>query len=108
MLGDDAVLSVEDGELTYYEHRFPLAPGSWSPGDDPEAVHERQHYRLVHHSRGDRELSYRRFFTVTTLAGVRQEDPAVFRATHQRVATMITEGVTGLRVDHPDGLVDPG
>jgi (1->4)-alpha-D-glucan 1-alpha-D-glucosylmutase len=108
VLGDDAVLSVEDGELAYYEHRFPLAPGSWRPGDDPAAVHERQHYRLVHHSRGDRELNYRRFFTVTTLAGVRQEDPAVFEATHQRVATMITEGVTGLRVDHPDGLVDPG
>jgi (1->4)-alpha-D-glucan 1-alpha-D-glucosylmutase len=108
VLGDDAVLSVEDGELTYYEHRFPLAPGTWSPGDDPAAVHERQHYRLIHHSRGDRELSYRRFFTVTTLAGVRQEDLAVFEATHRRVAKMITEGVTGLRVDHPDGLVDPG
>lgn len=108
VLGDDAVLTVEDGELAYYEHRFPLAPGSWSPGDDPAAVHERQHYRLVHHSRGDAELSYRRFFTVTTLAGVRQEDPAVFEATHARVATMITEGVSGLRVDHPDGLVDPG
>ena len=108
VLGDDAVLSVEDGELTYYEHRFPLAPGTWSPGDEPADVHERQHYRLIHHSRGDRELSYRRFFTVTTLAGVRQEDPAVFEATHRRVAKMITEGVTGLRVDHPDGLVDPG
>ena len=108
VLGDEAVLSVEDGELTYYEHRFPLAPGSWSPGDDPGAVHERQHYRLVHYSRGDRELNYRRFFVVTTLAGVRQEDPEVFRATHGRVATMIEEGVAGLRVDHPDGLVDPG
>ena len=45
---------------------------------------------------------------MTTLAGVRQEDPAVFSATHRRVATMIEEGVAGLRVDHPDGLVDPG
>ena len=50
VLGDDAVLTVEDGQLTYYEHRFPLAPGSWSPGDDPDVVHERQHYRLVPHS----------------------------------------------------------
>ncbi len=108
VLGDDAVLTVEDGELAYYEHRFPLAPGTWTAGDDPDDVHARQHYRLVHHSRGDAELSYRRFFTVTTLAGVRQEDPAVFEATHQRVASMITEGVAGLRVDHPDGLVDPG
>lgn len=108
VLGDDAELTVTDGELAYYEHRFPLAPGTWAPGDDADAVHERQHYRLVHHSRGDAELSYRRFFTVTTLAGVRQEDPAVFEATHTRVATMISEGVSGLRVDHPDGLVDPG
>ena len=108
VLGDGAVLSIEDGELAYYEHRFPLAPGSWEPGEDPETVHERQHYRLVHHSRGDRELNYRRFFVVSTLAGVRQEDPAVFEATHRRVARMIEEGVAGLRVDHPDGLVDPG
>ena len=108
VLGDGAVLSIEDGELAYYEHRFPLAPGSWEQGEDPATVHERQHYRLVHHSRGDRELNYRRFFVVSTLAGVRQEDPAVFEATHRRVARMIEEGVAGLRVDHPDGLVDPG
>ena len=113
VLGDDAVLTLEDGpspeskELAYYEHRFPLAPGTWSPGDDAEQVHARQHYRLVHHSRGDAELNYRRFFAVTTLAGVRQEDPAVFAATHERVARMVSDGATGLRIDHPDGLVDP-
>ena len=27
VLGDDATLTVADGELRYYEHRFPLAPG---------------------------------------------------------------------------------
>ncbi|MDN5804594.1 MAG: malto-oligosyltrehalose synthase, partial [Microlunatus sp.] len=108
VLGDDAVLSITDGELTYYEHRFPLAPGSWREDEDPEAVHQRQHYRLLHYSRGDAELNYRRFFAVTSLAGVRQEDPAVFAATHERIARMVAEGVTGLRVDHPDGLVDPG
>ena len=37
-----------DGELRYFEHRFPLAPGSWAEGDDPAAVHDRQHYELVH------------------------------------------------------------
>ncbi len=69
MLGDDAVLSVEDGELRYYDHRFPLAPGSCADGEDAETVHARQHYELVHWSRGNTDLSYRRFFAVTTLAG---------------------------------------
>jgi (1->4)-alpha-D-glucan 1-alpha-D-glucosylmutase len=108
VLGDDAVLSVEDGELRYDEHRFPLSPGSWTSDDDVESVHARQHYELAHHSRGNAELGYRRFFAVTTLAGVRQEDAAVFEATHVKVREWVERGVAGLRVDHPDGLVDPG
>ena len=108
VLGDDAELRVEDGELRYYDHRFPLAPGSWSEGEDAETVHGRQHYELVHWTRGNTELGYRRFFAVTTLAGVRQEDEAVFDATHVKVREWVERGVTGLRIDHPDGLVDPG
>jgi (1->4)-alpha-D-glucan 1-alpha-D-glucosylmutase len=75
---------------------------------DAECVHARQHYELVHHSRGNRELSYRRFFAVTTLAGVRVEDERVFEATHALVRQWVDRGVAGLRIDHPDGLVDPG
>jgi (1->4)-alpha-D-glucan 1-alpha-D-glucosylmutase len=108
VLGDDAVLSVEDGELRYYEHRFPLAEGSWTEGEDAETVHARQHYELVHYSRGNQELNYRRFFAVTTLAGVRVEDERVFEATHALVRQWVERGVAGLRIDHPDGLVDPG
>jgi (1->4)-alpha-D-glucan 1-alpha-D-glucosylmutase len=108
VLGDDAVLSVEDGELRYYEHRFPLAEGSWTEGEDADTVHGRQHYELVHHSRGNQELNYRRFFAVTTLAGVRVEDERVFEATHALVRQWVEHGVAGLRIDHPDGLVDPG
>ncbi|HEY0238055.1 MAG TPA: malto-oligosyltrehalose synthase [Friedmanniella sp.] len=114
VLGPDPVLEVVadglngQGELRYYEHRFPLAPGTWSAGDDPDEVHERQHYRLVSFRRGDTELGYRRFFAVTTLAGVRVEDPAVFDATHARIRGLVADGVVGLRVDHPDGLADPG
>jgi (1->4)-alpha-D-glucan 1-alpha-D-glucosylmutase len=108
ILGDDATLTVEEDELRYFEHRFPLAPGSASPGDDPDEVHARQNYELVHFRRGNTELNYRRFFAVTTLAGVRVEDKAVFEATHEKIAEWVRRGVTGLRVDHPDGLVDPG
>ncbi len=58
--------------------------------------------------RGDAELNYRRFFTVTTLAGVRVEVPEVFALAHTEVRRWFEEGlVDGLRVDHPDGLRDP-
>ena len=108
VLGDDQTLTVTDGELRYFDHRFPLAPGSWRDGDDPATIHGRQHYELVHWSRANEELNYRRFFAVTTLAGVRVEDPAVLDATHARVRDWAAAGVTGLRIDHPDGLVEPG
>jgi (1->4)-alpha-D-glucan 1-alpha-D-glucosylmutase len=107
VLGDDPKLTVVDGELRYFEHRFPLAPGSWSEGDDVAAVHDRQHYQLIHHSRGNSEINYRRFFAITTLAGVRVEDPQVFSATHKLIGDWSEAGVAGLRVDHPDGLRDP-
>ena len=50
----------------------------------------------------------RRFFDVSDLAGVRQEDPEVFERTHELVLALVAEGlVDGLRIDHPDGLADP-
>jgi (1->4)-alpha-D-glucan 1-alpha-D-glucosylmutase len=109
VLGDDAAvaeLKVEGDELVYYDHRFPLAPGT--DAGTPQEVHERQHYELVGWRRGNAELNYRRFFDITTLAAVRVELPEVFQATHGEVLRWVTAGeVTGLRVDHPDGLADP-
>jgi (1->4)-alpha-D-glucan 1-alpha-D-glucosylmutase len=107
VLGDNPQLTVVDDELRYFEHRFPLAPGSWSEGEDAAAVHDRQHYQLIHHSQGNSEINYRRFFAITTLAGVRVEDPEVFSATHALIRGWCEAGVTGLRIDHPDGLRDP-
>jgi (1->4)-alpha-D-glucan 1-alpha-D-glucosylmutase len=102
-----ADLAIIDGQLAYHDLRFPLAPGT--EGGTPQQVHERQHYRLTDWHRADSELNYRRFFEVTTLAAVRVEDPVVFRATHEMVLRCVADGlVTGLRVDHPDGLADPG
>jgi (1->4)-alpha-D-glucan 1-alpha-D-glucosylmutase len=54
------------------------------------------------------ELVYRRFFDVSSLIGVRVEDPDVFAATHARILELVRAGdVQGLRIDHPDGLADP-
>ncbi len=98
---DEDAVGVVDGEVRYHDHRFPMAPGT--------STLEEQHYRLVSWRRGDAELNYRRFFTITTLAGVRVEEPDVFDAAHREVGRWFSEDlVDGLRVDHPDGLRDPG
>ena len=109
--GDTDALKLEhiDGEdvLTYYDHVFPLAPSSYAAlSDDPAAVHERQHYRLMFWRDGI--ITYRRFFSINGLAGVRQEDEDVFNATHACLRELVGEGlIDGVRVDHPDGLTDP-
>ncbi len=101
-------LSEDRRELRYYEHAFPVAPGTGDAGSAQD-VHERQHYRLVSWKRGAAELTYRRFFDVSTLAAVRVEIPEIFEATHREVLRWVAEdGIDGLRVDHPDGLSDPG
>jgi (1->4)-alpha-D-glucan 1-alpha-D-glucosylmutase len=110
VLGDDfepAQLRVEDGELRYFEHRFPLAPDTL--GEDASRVHDQQHYELVNYRRADTEQNYRRFFAVASLAGLRVEDESVFAATHEQIARWLSGGddIDGVRVDHPDGLADP-
>nr|Q44315.1 RecName: Full=Maltooligosyl trehalose synthase; AltName: Full=(1,4)-alpha-D-glucan 1-alpha-D-glucosylmutase [Arthrobacter sp. Q36]BAA09667.1 maltooligosyl trehalose synthase [Arthrobacter sp.] len=101
-------LEIRDGELRYYDHRFPLAEGTYAEGDAPRDVHARQHYELIGWRRADNELNYRRFFAVNTLAGVRVEIPAVFDEAHQEVVRWFREDLAdGLRIDHPDGLADP-
>ena len=78
--------------------------------EDADAVHEvleQQHYRLAYW-RAARDLGYRRFFDVNELIGVRVEEPRVFDATHSAVRRWVERGdVDGIRVDHPDGLLDP-
>ena len=54
------------------------------------------------------EINYRRFFAINDLVGVRVEDPLVFDATHAVICRLVANNVvTGLRIDHIDGLQDP-
>jgi (1->4)-alpha-D-glucan 1-alpha-D-glucosylmutase len=102
---------VRDGDvLRYHEHAWPLAPGSVRGADEPVGdLLVRQHYLPEHWRRGTHELNYRRFFDVTSLAGLRVEEPSVFEESHRLVLSLVADGaVTGLRIDHPDGLADPG
>jgi (1->4)-alpha-D-glucan 1-alpha-D-glucosylmutase len=116
--GDElGALRVEDGEVAYGDHRFPLRTGAdgradpgaaAGPGGDLAALLDRQHYRLCWWRLARTELNYRRFFTVSELIGVRVEDPEVFDATHAKILELVRDGVVeGLRIDHPDGLADP-
>jgi (1->4)-alpha-D-glucan 1-alpha-D-glucosylmutase len=78
---------------------------------DRAALHallERQNYRLAFWRAAARDLGYRRFFDINTLAGMRMEDPLVFADTHKLVLRWLAEGVLdGVRIDHIDGLRDP-
>src|SRR5213080_871872 len=67
-----------------------------------------QSYRLAFWRVAAEEINYRRFFDVNDLAAIRVELPRVFDAIHRLVLELVNEGaVTGLRIDHPDGLYLP-
>jgi (1->4)-alpha-D-glucan 1-alpha-D-glucosylmutase len=68
----------------------------------------KQAWRLSYWRVATEEINYRRFFDINSLAAIHTENPIVFQKTHHLVFRLIQEGsVTGLRVDHPDGLYDP-
>lgn len=73
-----------------------------------DAFVEHQNYRLAYWRTGRQELEYRRFFDIDTLVGLRMEDEDVFEETHRRILERVEAGqITGLRIDHIDGLRDP-
>ncbi len=90
--------------LTYF-NGDPHDPQSFDPLD---ALLEKQPYRLAYWRVAGEEINYRRFFDIRDLAAIRVEDPRVFEATHGLALRLLAERkVTGLRIDHPDGLYDP-
>lgn len=73
-----------------------------------DALIDRQHWRAAKFNLDADAINYRRFFTISDLAGVRVECPKVFEQTHALVLSLVHEGlVDGLRIDHIDGLRDP-
>ncbi len=99
-------------ELAYFDHRFPLATGTAAlAGGGRDGLRElldAQHYRLADWRTASTQLNYRRFCDITTLIGLRVDDPAVFNASHAVLIDLVATGsADGLRIDHPDGLAEP-
>jgi (1->4)-alpha-D-glucan 1-alpha-D-glucosylmutase len=96
---------------TFVEENVRLINGD---KDDPrsfdtlDAILNDQAYRVAYWRVASEEINYRRFFDINELAAIRMEDPAVFHETHRLLFRLMKEGaVTGLRIDHVDGLYDP-
>jgi (1->4)-alpha-D-glucan 1-alpha-D-glucosylmutase len=126
------VLTFQEGQffISYHDRDFPVnratipaeatdnpsailndfngTPGKARSFDNLDALIQLQHYRLTYWRVAPEEINYRRFFDVTEMVAVKMERAEVFRATHELVFEWLKSGkVTGLRVDHPDGLWNP-
>jgi (1->4)-alpha-D-glucan 1-alpha-D-glucosylmutase len=83
-------------------------PGDPRSFDKLDELLNAQSYRLAFWRVAAEEINYRRFFDVNDLAAIRVELPEVFDAIHRLVLELVSTGaVTGLRIDHPDGLYLP-
>ncbi len=120
-------IEVENGEarVRYFEHIFPLsdviahAAGQGAPNaydsttrQGRERLHEileDQYYRLAWWRLANDEINWRRFFDVNDLVALRVEVDEVFDAVHATAFRLYAQGlIDGLRVDHVDGLAQPG
>lgn len=79
--------------------------------NDPQLLQQiadKQAYRLCYWQETDRQINYRRFFTVNGLICLNIQFEEVFTTYHQLIKQLLDEGIfQGLRVDHIDGLQDP-
>ncbi len=83
-------------------------PGDARSFDKLHALLEAQPYRLAYWRTSSEQINYRRFFDVNDLVGLRMENPEVFARTHTLIRKMLADGdVTGLRIDHCDGMFNP-
>ncbi len=77
-------------------------------GQRLHALLEQQFWRLSYFKAAGYEINYRRFFDINELVGLRMEDPEVFFSAHRQLGQLcLQEGISGVRIDHIDGLSDP-
>lgn len=101
---EDPAMDLIDGIVKTFNGE----PGEPRSYDLLDSLLSKQVYRLSYWKVATEEINYRRFFDINGLAAIGIENPDVFEETHRFVFDLILKGkVTGLRVDHPDGLYDP-
>jgi (1->4)-alpha-D-glucan 1-alpha-D-glucosylmutase len=99
---------IYEQDATFHEAVDRVVTAIGGSVDALDALLDAQWYRLAYWRIASEKINYRRFFDVTDLVGLRVENPEVFEARNRRTLELIAEGkVTGLRIDHIDGLFDP-
>ena len=100
----DAIREFIDGNVA----AFNGTKGDPRSFDLLDALLREQVYRISHWRVATEEINYRRFFDINSLGAIRVEDPAVFENTHRLIFKLVETGkISGLRIDHADGLRDP-
>ncbi len=88
--------------------RFNGVAGDFETWGNLHALIQEQCWRIAHFRVAADDINYRRFFNINDLAGLRVELPQVFDHIHRLVFRLLGDGtVSGLRIDHIDGLLDP-
>ncbi len=101
---NEQVKEFIDGNVKYFNGE----KGNPESFDPLDKLLQDQFYRLSFWKVGAEEINYRRFFTVNELISVKVQEIKVFHKTHSLISKLVEEGkVTGLRIDHIDGLYDP-
>ncbi len=127
LLAGEIKLVVEKGKayVRYFDHIFPLAdctaqdvveagPDAYDPATSQgrarlHEVLEAQSYRLAWWRLANDAINWRRFFDINDLIAVRVESDDVFEAVHATIFRLYGQGlIDGVRVDHIDGLAQPG
>lgn len=79
-----------------------------SEPEELKKVLDLQYFLPTYWKTTEKKINYRRFFTINDLICLRMEDPRVFEVYHRFIAQLCREGlISGLRIDHIDGLFDP-
>lgn len=90
-------------------HELNGRPGTAASFDALHELIKAQAFYLAYWRVAADDINYRRFFDVNELAGLRMGQPEVFAATHRLIFDLVAQRkIHALRIDHPDGLNDPG
>jgi len=75
--------------------------------DSLDTLLSEQRFLLSFWKTSSEEINYRRFFAVNELICLQAERKEVFEHVHSLIFDLVERGVTGLRIDHIDGLKEP-